>query len=1133
MAAAPPLFLLLIMLNSSPSELLLGGGWGEQTIAPPDSQEIRIPIPWMIEGTLVVTSLGDTMTSGKDYHWDNSIRTLVVFPREDSDSLRIRYRTANVADSLTFRYYALAVGPDSGGAEAGGDSKRGRPVERINPLGGWGSVRRSGMLSRGVRFGDESGGATSGMRLELSGDPAPDVRIDALLDDRGMPLESEGASATLGELERVRVRVSTPSLAAELGDWDAHWRSGRYSDLDRRLKGGWLGARRGRLAGEFAAGGSDLTYRAMTLIIRSGDQGPYELTDRSDVPGVAVAVGSEHVRLNGALLARGRSADYTIDYARGEITFTPRIILRDDSRIEVEYQCLDSAYPRFFYGGQGLFNPPPDYLREAFLSRDYPSRGEGMPSSVSVQVSALSDGQDGKRPQTWAWRDEWRVVAAAAGDDPSRALVSSVDSVGVGNGDYAWMVSGADSILVFMPPDSLGRAMGYLTVRFERDASGGYVQRYDRQLRAVYYEWVGEGFGSWSPMQALPLPERLNHIDARLGCRLGSLAISSETAASDYDRNTLSARDDGDNTGLAWQGRLAWDPRPDSPVRWEVTGENRQADYFSPQRSVEPDYRYRWNLGSADPAGVKSLATTASIKPLPSLRLTGDGGWLKTDGAESRRTGADAAFDHHGLRLKAEFDQAVADHSSNKRDIRTVWAGETAYQRGIWEPFYNFRSEVNRTSGENLTGGKSITPEGGMNLHWSARQTARLAFNYRGDDRFLREGDRHWSDMRAVSTVWEGAGYLWGGWNATAQRNWTTYTSPEIPSRLSTSAHSEGRWSPPSRPWSFNWDYTLNTGGSRRRETTAVYVGEGEGGYRREGDRYVPDPDGSFDLQEVVMDSIDRRTDVDFSAQLQWRAPRKDSNRLSSSFAGVSSHRLRWTLTNANGGEDPWKVFLLLPESFRTKELTRGRILIEDETGFHEGSSRGDETLRLRREDRVERATGYGESTREESVVLRIRRNLGRDWNLRIEPQAERTRRWGADFSGLLSRVEALGGEAEIGWAGNDSWDGSLMLGYAERKDRLVSNRAWEYKFAPRCLWRMTRDASASVEGQWLRLATEMPTRAYDLLRGCDVGNNYQVTLNSEYRMHEHLTATGYYRGRWRGNRPPRHEASVELTATF
>ena len=47
--------------------------------------------------------------------------------------------------------------------------------------------------------------------------------------------------------------------------------------------------------------------------------------------------------LNGRLLRRGDGADYTVDYERGHVAFTPEIPIGVESRVIVEYQVIDAG----------------------------------------------------------------------------------------------------------------------------------------------------------------------------------------------------------------------------------------------------------------------------------------------------------------------------------------------------------------------------------------------------------------------------------------------------------------------------------------------------------------------------------------------------------------------------------------------------------------------------------------------------------------------------------------------------------------------------------------------------------------------------------------------------------------------
>ncbi len=356
--------ILLGILSSGPWGGGLPRGGGEREITrtlTSDSARFEIEDPWIIAGTLIVLAKGDTLRAGVDLSWSDSLHIIQFHPSDRlsrGDTLTIIYRSAAVTDKLLFTRFP----PDSADSAicventGSGRSIGGRTVE---PLPGWSGLRHSGTVTRGVRFGGTGGSVTSGMHLELSGRPKRGVTVDAVLDDRGIPATARGGSATLAELDRVLFRVTTPHLEAELGDWDLDWQRGRYCRIARQLKGGRIAAAVGGLEVEAAVAGGGNSYQHLILEGRAGDQGPYELVDGFGRPGVTVAAGSERVYLNGRRLKNGHGADYVIDYPRGTITFNPGVLIRDDSRIEVEYEYSDEVYPRYLNAVRAGWRTPP------------------------------------------------------------------------------------------------------------------------------------------------------------------------------------------------------------------------------------------------------------------------------------------------------------------------------------------------------------------------------------------------------------------------------------------------------------------------------------------------------------------------------------------------------------------------------------------------------------------------------------------------------------------------------------------------------------------------------------------------------------------------------------------------------
>ncbi|MDP8228139.1 MAG: hypothetical protein P9M15_01655, partial [Candidatus Electryoneaceae bacterium] len=568
-----------------------------------DSGQVEIGDQWMIEGSLIIVSSGDTLEPDVDYSlsdwtvkWHADGRATV------GDTVVIRWYSAAVTDQLTYRYYQPATNETSDSSYA-----ISKPVKRVDPLGSWGNIRRSGSLTRGIRFdqGGSTGDVISGMHLELSGRPTPGVMVEAVIDDRSLPATGSGGSTTLAELDRLLFRVKTPHLTAQLGDWDMHQQTGQYGTFSRRLKGGHLSIEYPSVQAEIAAAGSDNSFRTMIIQGRDGDQGPYELTDRFGSAGVLVVAGSEKVHLDGVLLRRGRSADYVIDYRIGAISFNPTAPIHGNSRIEMDYEYSDETYSRYFYSTS--------------------SRTTAIAEGLTIEAMSTIEGRNGDHPLAFDWTDDWRQSVSNAGDDPYGARVSGIDSVGIGLGDYIW--SDSTGVVVFSQPDRLGRPTGYLTVEFSLNSNGGYCREYDTFLQTFYYRWVGIGQGNWSAVRFIPLPERNDLHDLLIRFGRDHWHIEAEAALSNYDRNSLSDIDDDDNIGTAlrWTGKY----RSDDKLTLSASVHHKDLHFHPLSRADVIDHGYIWDLADSNDLSETEMNAEVGIGSSDKFGLTGVGGFLK------------------------------------------------------------------------------------------------------------------------------------------------------------------------------------------------------------------------------------------------------------------------------------------------------------------------------------------------------------------------------------------------------------------------------------------------------------------------------------------------------------------------
>lgn len=1100
-------------------EMPYGGGWRTDEIVQLDTSSLETAIPWLLTETLTITTDGHVLSADLDYTWNDSTQTLTIFPNPVgiSRTLILRCRTAAIIDSSRFYTFPhiekseipLSQKPDSSQFPQPGRSSL------SSPLSPWGKLHRRGSLTRGIKFGSDETGISSGLHLELTGQPTPGMTVDAVLDDSNIPATSAGGSATLSELDRLLFRVKTSNITTELGDWDIDWSKGSLGTIRRQLKGGKLGVEIGEFQTEIAAAGSDRTYHSVAFLGREGDQGPYELTDRSGRSGVVIATNSEKVYIDARLLNRGLNSDYTIDYQRGTITFNPSVPIRNNSRIEVEFQYSDGSYSRFFYGSTAGFDRPE---KEGF----------------SVRASAVTEGRDQKRPLAFDWNEAWTEVAKNAGDNIYGAAVSGVDTVDEGTGDYIWVNYEGVQVLEFVPPDSSGRPAGNLQVYFSRVNGGGYERVWDADLRFFYFKWAGEGTGNWAPVRHLPLPDRLTHTSLVTGFRSKELRVTAEAALSDLDRNTLSSLEDEDNIGSAWTLSGAWGIENDDPVSISVTAQHREADYTAPERSIKPDFNYLWGITDSTRGTESTIESVIGVKPVRYLDLKGSAGWLnRVDVLNSQHLGLNASSALGIIGLRSGIDRTETHNHNSKVDSRrTTIDGSVFNNSGYILSEYRIHSEQTTCSD---TGAKRIDHNLILKKAFSPTKKLQVSAFYRSEDITAAGDEFHWLDTRTFQASWKSRHPGSGGWTADIQRSFTTFTDASMADLSSTSAVVGIIRRSQSSPWSFTGDYFLTTGNDRVRTSTASYVGENRGDYRREGDRYVPDPDGEFTFREILTDTIKRVSSVKMNSTFSWDFTQgRGEGAKGNPPLGITGSTTKIRAGITTGKKDPLSAFVLLPAEFKSRSTLLSSVSILQDFDFLQGNPTGDGRLSFSLIEDRDRYVSGGESNNRKAVSLRIRKPLGEVVRSRIQPRWEHTLRRGLSRDEIRSEVTALGGELETILDLDDlDFEPALAAGYEFRRDDLHSKSVIERSLKPRISWFISPTSSLRLEGRWLNLATDSENAGYDLMQSWERGNNFTVSLNADYRLHSNLTLTAYYYGRWRGHRSPRHTGLIELTASL
>lgn len=546
-----------------------------------------------------------------------------------------------------------------------------------DPLFAENRLRRRGSISRGLTAGSNRDvSVESGLRMELQGEITEGVRVQAVLTDENTPIQPEGTTQRLSELDRVYIQLDTDRGQARLGDVDLAFSGTEFATFRRRLQGAALSAEvPGAFGGTFAGGEVTVAgavtrglFQSQDLVAIEGVQGPYRLSGREGEAFIIVIAGSERVYLDGRQLTRGEANDYVIDYATGEVTFTPRTLITTERRLTVDFEYTTSEFSRTLVGA------------EAKMRFGQAGRGLRAQPRAALSVTVL------------------READGAAFGDELGLTEADLDSIAIA-GDADLFISGAtpvpfeedenfalyaqqdttfngQTIPIFVPARPGDSPV--FRVRFTRVAPGaGDYRRSNQGISGILFEWVGSG-GDYVPLRRLPKPEsqRLVDLTGRVTVVPG-VEVFGEWAGSARDLNTLSSVDDGDNDGQAYIAGLRLDSLEIGfgAVSGSVQRRLRQARFetFDRVRSVE--FNRTWNLGrtGSSVAGLDSLrevTTEAALRwSLGEGYVQSEVGWLDLGGGTaststfgSQRQAVEVGWGRtSGLRLRYRFDRAASE----------------------------------------------------------------------------------------------------------------------------------------------------------------------------------------------------------------------------------------------------------------------------------------------------------------------------------------------------------------------------------------------------------------------------------------------------------------------------------------
>lgn len=1127
--------LLLIALNA-PTACAIPSRIGQARFVSTGATDtlLTLSVPWIEIDSIQVTARGQTLSEFERWRLiepGNRIWLFRPLPQGDTLSVRFIYRSIPL-----YRLYSrhvlseLAVSHSRIGVA---DSLRILPGSRsgLSETSGWSRLNKSGSLIRSVQVGSGQDLALeSALNLTVQGRVGKNIDVVAALTDQSTPIQPDGTTEALNELEKVFVTVKSPRMSATVGDFNLDLTGGDYDDYHRKLTGLSAAYHDSVAVVAVSAATSKGQFFSNSIAGQEANQGPYPLRDKNGSSGILVLAGTEHVWLDGEPMRRGEGNDYVIDYSSGEIKFTAKRVITSASRMVIDFEYSNEDFERSFVN-----------------HRTGVSVKRGV---LTTAITLINESDSRDRPVGTSFTDADRDALRLAGDRADAAVVFAADSLGPGRGDYVRIDTAANaesySIFRYSERDTAGALTGQWQVYFDEFAVGAGDYEATADSRGLtYFYWVGPGNGRYRPYRRLPLPRRYDFGDLRVSTRpLAGLDLSFEGALSRNDLNTFSSSDDEDNGGTAFsvsgeysrQRPSILGVRPRSlSVLTRMRGRNE--DFVEINRALETEFEREWDANRNQ--GTQELIREAELRLMPIHAVSfaaSYGDLLRPDVQTSARRKLSAGWTiANGWRTSASHLDIRADDSTNSR--QSDWIRQRAAMDGAISRFAprvsvdRERKRDERRSG--LSGFRFVDYAIGSAVDLGYRLNADAQFSRRNDEE-LTPADRFEKSSRADDMSgllsWQPPELGSGSLRYThREKSFPGLDSADIVTDV---GRLETVFAPRRRVVEGNLIYEAAKTQSADQILVAIQVPAGTGSYRKEGDKYVPDDQGDYILVPRNTGSYQPATDLNLSAQASIRADE------------LGPAAAAWIRALSSETE------LTIEE--RTRLPLSARMVLLDPTRF-----RGDSTL-------------YGTfSLREDLHVLRLSRK--RSFRLRyrhaeslqnqyLNGGQRRSLREAALRTRMLY-TEILRGETEIGTStetiGYDNgvlpdrdiarfeltqnnslsltrlWELGLDFGAQEIRDEQTSTQASLRDVKPRATLTMAGRGRLDAEFAWSHATANRESIPFELARGANRGENFRWSVRGTYAFGQNFSASISYTGRRDAGERVIHTGRVEARASL